>query len=274
MKTTLVTLFIVAFIASCTVQEDNTPALQSTIDENFFGAIDARAVENEDGSFYIQGTTQNQDLTMYVTSPSPGSYSFGGDSDNFATFKASNQVTYFTNPFGEGQAIITNWDAVNRTLTGRFNFTATVVGVDTIKVTNGIFYKVPYDFAQEEDPVVDPPTIINAGSFAAKVDDVLFAPFTVSAIHNDGFIRVTGSTSMESISITIPSALLEGVHQITESGFTASYRLGATTEPAISGQVIIVSHDVANRIIKGTYSFLTENHSITIGQFNVTYQNF
>ncbi|MFT5078333.1 MAG: hypothetical protein ACI917_000843, partial [Patiriisocius sp.] len=40
MKTTLVTLFIVAFMASCTVREDNSPALQGTIDENFFSAID------------------------------------------------------------------------------------------------------------------------------------------------------------------------------------------------------------------------------------------
>ncbi|MFT5230540.1 MAG: hypothetical protein ACI836_000964 [Saprospiraceae bacterium] len=270
MKTTLVTLFIVAFMASCTVREDNSPALQGTIDENFFSAIDARAVENEDGSFYIQGTTQNRDLTMHVTGPSPGLYSFGGDSNNFAMYKAANQVTYFTNPFGEGQAIITDWDAVNRTLTGRFGFTATVIGVDTVEVSNGIFYKVPYDLAQE----VDPPTITDAGYFVAKVDDVLFAPFAVSAIHNDGLIRVTGSTSTESMSLTIPSALLEGVHQITEPGFAASYRLGATTELAISGQVILVSHDVANRVIIGTYSFMTENHSITIGQFNVTYQNF
>lgn len=276
MKTRILLLLIVAFIASCTVQEDRNPALQSTIDETFFGALDARAVENDDGSFFIQGTTQNQNLTIYVESPQAGTYAFGGNSINYATYANENEVVYFTNPFGDGQAIITNWDSTNKTLSGRFDFTAIIPGIDTIAVSNGVFYKVPYGFETLEDPVVDPEDdpATNAGTFASEVDDDSFTPFAVSAVNSDGTITVTGSSVMESISITVPNTVQQGSYQMTDPGFAASYRVGAVTENAVSGQVIVISHDVANKNIKGTFSFMTENHSITLGQFNVIYENF
>lgn len=274
MKTRILIVIMTAFLVSCTVQEDRDPALQSTINENFFGAIDARAVENDDGSFFIQGTTQNQNLTIYIASPQAGTYSFGENSTNYATYISENEITYFTNPFGEGQAVISNWDSTNKTLTGRFDFTAVIPGVDTVKVSNGIFYKVPYGFENLEDPLVDPgeDTATNAGTFAGEVDGDSFTPFAVSAVNIDGSITITGTTASESISITVPNTAQQGSYQITDPGFAASYRTGTTTENAVSGQVIVISHDVTAKNIKGTFSFMTENHSITLGQFNVIYQ--
>jgi len=249
--------------------------LQGSINETFFGALDARAVENEDGSFTIQGLTQNQNLTINISGPQAGTYEFGGNSENSAAYVSENNVTYFTNPFGEGQAVITNWDATNKTLSGRFDFTALIPGIDTVNVARGVFYQVPYNFIEIDDPVIeeieDPAT--NAGTFAAQIDGESYTPFAVSAVNSDNQITVTGSSAMESISIVVPNSVTAGSYQITNSEFAASYRIGAVTEPAISGQVFIVSHDVSAKIIKGTFSFMTDNYSITIGQFNVIYQD-
>lgn len=275
MKTKILLILTVAFLASCTVQEDRQIALQGDINNNFFGALDARAVENEDGSFSIQGTTQNQNLTLYLASPQQGTYNLGGNTTSYASYISENDVTYLTNPFGEGQAIITNWDSTNQTLTGRFDFTAVIPGVDTVKVSNGIFYKVPYGFQTLEDPIVDPDEdpATNAGTFAARVDGDSFTPFAVSAVNNDGSITITGTGASDSISLTIPDTAQQGSYQITDPGFAASYRVGTETESAISGQVTVIAHDVPNNNIKGTFSFLTENHSIALGQFNVIYEN-
>lgn len=274
MKIRILLMITIAFLASCTVQEDRSPALQGTINENFFGALDARAVENEDGSFFIQGTTQNQNLTIYVSSPQTGTYGFGGNSTNYATFISENDITYFTNPFGEGQAIITNWDSTNQTLSGRFDFTAVIPGVDTLKISNGVFYKVPYGFETLEDPVVGPEDpVTDAGTFAAAVDNDSFTPFAVSAINSNGTITVTGTGITEAISLTLPNTAQQGSYQITDPGFAASYRVGTTTEDAITGQVIVISHDVPTKNIKGTFNFMTENHSVSLGQFNVIYQD-
>lgn len=276
MKTRILIGLMVTFLVSCTVEEDRNPALQSAINENFFGAIDARAVENDDGSFFIQGTTQNQNLTLFVSSPQAGTYTFGGNSVNYATFNNENDVTYFTSPFGEGQATITNWDSTNQTLTGRFDFTAVIPGIDTVKVTNGVFYKVPYGFGELEDPVVDPEEdpATNAGTFAARVDGDSFTPFAVSAVNSDGTITVVGTGATESITLNIPITAEQGAYQITDPGFSASYRTGTTTENGLSGQVIVITHDVANKNIKGTFNFMTENHVVSLGQFNVIYQDF
>ncbi len=274
MKNNILLMLIVALLASCTVQEDRNPALQSSINDVFFSAVDSKAVENEDGSFYIQGTTQNQNLTIYVASPQSGEYGFGGNNENSASYISEKDVTYYTNPFGEGQAVITNWDSTNKTITGRFDFTAVIPGVDTIRVSKGVFYKVPYGFAVLENPVVDPEedSSTNAGTFAGAVDGDSFTPFAVSAVNNDDFINITGSTVQESISVTMPITATLGSYQITEPGFAASYRLGAVTENAISGQVFVISHNVETKNIKGTFSFMTENHSVALGQFNVIYE--
>lgn len=275
MKKIILLIVLTAFIASCTVQEDRKPALQGTLNQNFFGALDARAIENEDGSFFIQGTTQNQNLTIYLESPQQGTYALGGNAANYATYKSENDITYYTNPFGEGRTVITNWDSTNQTLSGTFDFTAIIPGIDTVRVSNGIFYRVPYGLGILEEPIVeeqiDPAT--NAGTFAARVDNESFVPFAVSAVESDGSINVTGTGASESISLIIPNTVQQGSYQITNPGFAASYRVGAITENAISGQIIVFTHDVPNKTISGTFSFMTENHSITIGQFNVIYEN-
>jgi hypothetical protein len=47
---------------------------------------------------------------------------------------------------------------------------------------------------------------------------------------------------------------------------------GSTVEQASTGTVVITSQDTGNKVIKGAFTFETANHSITLGQFNVTYQ--
>ena len=50
------------------------------------------------------------------------------------------------------------------------------------------------------------------------------------------------------------------------------YVVGSETNEATSGTIVVISLDTENKTIKGTYSFETETHTISFGQFNVTYQ--
>jgi hypothetical protein len=268
MKRLLMPLFTVLLVAfsACEDIQDNTPAMQGTLDDVFFKANDARASETLDGDFLIQGITQDETLTLKVPSPQEGIYTLGEGSANYASFEDIEGNLFTTDPNGSGKVEITRWDTTEKVVDGTFNFTAIIPGVDTLVVQRGIFYRVPYGFGEEvEEPG-------NAGNFAAEVDGATFNPFTVTAVDSGNSIIIAGASTAITITIRVPVDVETGSYSLPEMGFGATYSEGADSEQATSGTIIIVEHDVANRIIKGTFSFQTANHSIGLGQFNVTYQ--
>ena len=72
-KYALLIFAAVAFI-SCEDIQDNSPGLQTEINDVFFRANDARAKKNDDNSYVIQGYTQDEILTLFIESPVNGVY--------------------------------------------------------------------------------------------------------------------------------------------------------------------------------------------------------
>lgn len=263
MKNLLLLIFTVVLLSSCEDIQTNSPALQSAIDHTFFKASNSIAFQNNDGSITIEGNNESEVMTLRIESPNVGTYNVGGTSTNYATFKNLSGVLYHTNPEGEGSVIISDWDTSNNALTGSFNYTAINPGFDTLRIHNGVFFEVPF-FSEG--------VVITDGTLSATVDEDVFISETVSAQDNGTSIVILASSGSSSISVTVPIDVEEGLYDLTESGFSASYTLDSVTEDFTSGSIVIVTHNVAIKNLSGTFLFLTENHTIEQGQFNVTYQ--
>ncbi len=266
-------LYIITFsLLTSSCEEEiatNTPALQGSLDEMFFKAIDARATEFEDGSFLIQGITQRELLTLSVRSGEPGVYTVGQDTVNYGTFQDRAGDIYDTHPNGSGEIVISNWDETSRTLSGSFTFTAILPGTDTLAVQRGIFFEVPYRGIDSEEPMDDQPS--NAGTFVADINGTTFNPFNITATVVGGQIVIRGLTPSTEIAVTLPVSSTVGNYTLPQNGFNATYTKNGITETATTGSVIVIRHQPEINAIKGTFSFKTPSHEITQGQFNVTY---
>ncbi len=264
-------LFILCFsLISCEEEiATNTPALQGTLDDLFFKAIDARATQFDDGSFLVQGVTQRELLTLRVRSGRPGAYALGNDSLNYGTFQNRAGDIYDTHPSGAGEIVVSNWDEANRTLTGTFTFTAILPGTDTLTVQRGIFFEVPYQGILIDEPTDDPPP--NAGTFVADIDGATFNPFDIAAALVGDQIVIRGLTPSTEVTVGVPASVTLGNYTLPTLGFSAAYTKNGVTETASSGNIIIIEHQPDQKTIKGTFSFRTASHVITRGQFNVSY---
>lgn len=265
MKKIILLLFvsIIAF-SSCEDIQDNGSVIQATIDSVFFKSFDARG-SRLDNEITLQGFTNDEVLTLHLESFQLGDYELGGSRTSFATFENSNGNIYSTNPLGSGTIKITDRCISCGWLTGTFNFNAVLPGIDTIAVEKGVFFEV---FFGGETDAQDP---ANAGSFSARVNDVPFSPITVTAIESGNSILIAGATASSSILIRLPLDVENGNQPLPENGYQANYTINATPENAVEGNISIITHDTANKIISGTFAFNTENYMISSGQFNVTY---
>jgi hypothetical protein len=153
-------------------------------------------------------------------------------------------------------------------MSGTFNFTAMIPGIDTISVHNGVFFEVHY--TGDDDGGTNP----FDGTISADIDENPFNPINVTAGEEGNSIVIVGigSGASRSISIKVPIDVEEGSYELPENGFLVSYTLDSVEEDALSGTIVISNHDVGVKTLEGTFSFLTENHTIEQGQFSVNYQ--
>ncbi len=257
-------LFISAFYA-CDNVETNTASLQANIDDYFYKADATIATKHQDNSYTIIGTSNDQKFTLHITNPQANEYPVGGGSDNWASYEDENGNVYSTIPDGEGAITVTSWDTSFKTLTGNFNLTLILPGIDTLTVSQGLFYEVPYGFG------VDPSIPVNAGTVIGKIDGVSFSPVIVSATDTGNNIAIVAAGATYTITLTLPNDILEGTYSIPSNGITATLSDGNFSETATSGVTVVVENDTSFKLIKGTFSFTTENHEVTFGQFNVGY---
>ncbi|MFT4670185.1 MAG: hypothetical protein ACI9M9_000789 [Flavobacteriaceae bacterium] len=270
MKLLLLFISLLLLTSSCENTEVVNAVLQAKINNTFYRALDAKIVENEDGTFLIQGVTGHESLSMKVANLELRTYDFGGTSANYASFERLNGDTYFTNPNGEGRVTISNYNEEAQTASGSFEFLAIIDGVDTIAVQNGIFYQAEIFNFLEDEIIIDP--VMNVGTFLCSVDGNPFNPFNVSALLSTGFIEVKGYTGNKSITIKLPIDVVPGDYPLPETGFSAYYDDGEGLQDATLGNVIIFTHDAINNKVNGTFFFLTAAHAISLGQFNVIYE--
>ena len=272
MKSLALIFFTFLVLVSCESTEQRDPALQAEVDAVFFNAFDSRVTESEDGTYLIQGITQNETLTLKVASLEVDVYQLGGDSENYASFENQNGDTYYTNPNGEVEVVISNWNMEAKTITGSFRFIAMIEGIDTIAVQKGIFFEAPYGFGINDTGGDNGDPSTNAGTFVSYIDGFPFNPFNVTAVESGEDIIITGSTTNRSIVIQVPINIEEGNVVLPASGFILKYQDLNGVQEAISGNLIIFSHTPADNKIKGTFSFQTADKSVSLGQFNVIYE--
>ena len=153
MKKQLLFIFLLFAFISCTDDvKFNSPSFEGRKDNVFWRAVDSRAILTSNGSLSIEAFTRNEKVTLKTTSTLPQTYILGTGTAIIATYdlrEASGTVTFSTGTgIGNGEIIIEEYDAVNKTVTGTFKFNAEnifnnpLIG-PILNFQYGRFYKVP-----------------------------------------------------------------------------------------------------------------------------------
>ena len=266
MKNLLILLLTTILIVGCEKIETNSQAFEASIEDNFYRASFSKANYIENGAFFVlQGKNSNQIITLRGKYPPEGvSLIFGEGSENFAIYEDRNGMVYSTAVLGgEGSMIINEVSTEEQTITGEFNFKGISMGLDTLSITGGVFYKVLYD--------IDLGPGTNAGSFSAELDGNVFVPLDVVANVVGNTILINGFINSKEILIGVPTDVEDGTFDILNEGFVAEADDGSGNETSISGEVTINTHDTIEKTISGTFQFQTPTNTVNAGQFNVTY---
>lgn len=269
MKRIILYIFAAIALIGCEDIQDNTPAMQGSVNEGFFKATDAigSLAPGSSTAYLLQGLNSDETLTLGIPSLNSGTNTIGTNPEIYATFKDFTGNLFLTYPDGEGEIVVTNWNTTNKTVTGNFRFTAYSATLDTLIVQRGVFYQVPYDSGIEvEDPGA------GNGFLVANIDGELFEPENANGDNNQINIRVRGSENGKILELRIPIDVAVGTHDITTSSFFGKYTdPQGVLEASTSGSITVIAHDTVGRTISGTFGFLTANHTISQGQFNVSY---
>ncbi|SHF75389.1 hypothetical protein SAMN05443549_101233 [Flavobacterium fluvii] len=153
MKKPLLYIFLFFAFVSCTDEvKFNNPSFEGQKDNVFWRAIDYKAFLATNGSLSIEGYTRNEKLTLKTTSTTAQTYPLGTSDSKTATYvltDASGTITFATGlGIGEGEIVIQEYDAVNKTVSGTFKFNAEniynnpLVG-PILNFQYGHFYKIP-----------------------------------------------------------------------------------------------------------------------------------
>ena len=153
MKKLLLIISVLFGFISC--QEDvrfNNPSLQGMKDNVFWRAIETKATKATNGSLVIEAYTGNETLTIKLDSYVEKSYFLGTSTSRTATYVLSDPsglITFSTGfGIGDGQIVITEYDAANNTVSGTFKFNVentykNPLAGDVVNFQQGVFYKVP-----------------------------------------------------------------------------------------------------------------------------------
>lgn len=259
-------LFAAVALIGCDDVQNNSPALQASLNDEFYKSTDVRAQLRPDGTFVIQGMTDLEKLTITLSGSSEGLYTLDGNGTNRAVFEDFLGSIYTTRPFGNGEVVIEN--SADNTFSGTFKFNAYRYGLDTLNAQQGHFYKVPILGEPIEDDDDQPMEL------AALVDGDNFNPSIITAVTEDNTIVIRGANQNNAITLRVPSEINTGNYPIDNETITATYSLDGTQLITESGEIIISAHDTEFNIIAGTFSFQTgepENIQITEGTFSVAY---
>lgn len=153
MKKQILFLCIIFAFISCTNDvKFNSPAFEGRKDNMFWRAVDSKAKRTPNGSLIIEAFTRNEKITLKTASILPDTYILGTSTAITATYvltDAAGIITFSTGAgIGNGEILIEEYDAVNKTVTGTFKFNAenllnNPLAGPTMNFQNGRFYKVP-----------------------------------------------------------------------------------------------------------------------------------
>lgn len=269
MRTPLILVFaaVLAF-ASCETLEDNTPAMQGTIDSLFFRAGDVLGGRLPNNSISIQGVTQDQIMEVNFVPQGLGDYPFGLGSQHTATYQDENGVTYTTDhPNGAGTLTITRFWAGGESITADFNFLAISATNDSIVVSKGIIYNGIY--GDDNLIGVDPPDDPN--TFGASVNGVGFNPEDLDVSSSQSIVTTVATAANQSITVQVPVDAEPGTYELGTTGYGAGYTVDGAITVADSGTFTIVSNNTINQIMVVEFSFTAGEFEVTNGTMTVFY---
>ena len=149
-------LFVAVLFSLVSCQEEvsfNNPSLQGVKDNVFWRAVQSKATLASDGSLLIEAYTRNEILSLKVTSTNAQTYFLGTSESEKVTYvltDATGALITFSTGFGvgDGQIVISDYDAINKTITGTFKFNAentynNPLAGPVVNFQQGVFYKVP-----------------------------------------------------------------------------------------------------------------------------------
>lgn len=265
MKKLLLLLVAALSIVSCDDTEINEFAMQANIGNRFYQSAEAIASLDEDGGLVITGTSGSETLKLRVSRLGVGNYVIGEGATNSAYFEDSDGNRFTTDPNGTGLISISDFNENTKTLSGSFHFKGILAGIDTVFVSRGVLYNVPYLSGDIIDPT-------NDGTLSAKINGDLFTSTLVSVTNESSIIEVSGSNLTQRIKLKLPNTVVVGEYLLPQSDFGASYQNETGTKTASEGVINVTEHDLALKRIKGTFRFITDQNDITEGQFEVLYQ--
>ena len=151
-KLILLIVILFSFISCEEEVTSNNPSFQGLKDNVFWRAIQSNATRAGNGSLIIEAYTSKEKITLKITSTIVQTYFLGTSTSKTATYTLtdSDGTIIFTTGFGigDGQIVITEYDAVNKTVSGTFKFNAVntlnnPLAGPTLNFQKGVFYKVP-----------------------------------------------------------------------------------------------------------------------------------
>lgn len=206
---------------------------------------------------------------MYSTSGSLG-YVTAPQNGDFAEFPEYQDTATVT---------ISSIDMENKTISGTFQFTGGRFSDDGATIQTKIFTNGSFTNISFEGDIVAP----SDNTFFAKIDGVDFNPTTVTANQLTDLLYIIGKKqTIENISVVVPINVAPGTYEMDVFGDHKAIYIKDTSSTGTfnseEGTLTIISHDTANKKIKGTFNFIggsfmtTLEHTITDGAFEVTYQ--
>ena len=124
-------LFLIVLFSLFSCQEDvkfNNPSFQGMKDNAFWRAVQSTATVNPGGFLEIEAYTATEKLTLKTNSTVLNTYFIGTTPFNTATYVFTDSSTKdsvtFSSGFGvgDGQIVITEYDAIAKTISGTFKF--------------------------------------------------------------------------------------------------------------------------------------------------------
>ncbi len=153
MKKVLSLFIVLSLLASCSDDvRFNTRSVQGVKDGVFWKSSDCRATLGSGNVLTIEAVTQYDKLTLKTTATDVAIYPLGTIDANFANYSYSitGQEFKYTAGMnvGDGLIEITEFDAIKKTVSGKFWFSSQILVSnplvsDRVTFQEGVFYRVP-----------------------------------------------------------------------------------------------------------------------------------
>ncbi|HEY8733719.1 MAG TPA: DUF6252 family protein [Puia sp.] len=286
-----VSLFL--FIAcSKELSKENIGHVPAPVTSDFYATIDGKSWDADSlklvlltsNGVSINGLSKTgEQISMLLPEFKLGTYSLSTQTASYALY--ANLLDSSTNVFvsnsgsAGGTLTISAIDTLNHLVSGTFQFNLANPADNVTKViTKGVFDNVTY--SGDTTTVVTPPTG-NSDTVEATIDGNKFFASNVQVSMANGQLLIAGFSGTQDIGLYLPPDVAAGTYDLD---FTTGKYIGIyNPDPSVtlisqaSGSVTILSHDILNKKIKGTFNFTASPTGsgtpavITLGYFSVNY---